>query len=1046
MKYNQRFELLTPTIDQRDYEQLIEQLNSKVSFYAPEWTFSENNPDFGSALALMFLHLLEGNISRLNKIPYKSLITFLNHFNIERAPATSAVTNAQFKLTEGAPQPILIEQGTQLSSVGEQSGEPILYETASTALITPAKLEQVIAVYPRQDRIVRHAEDENWLHAVQTEDGTVLDSQFFMLYGHNGNNIQEHILYIEHPYLFKVKHATSTELHFHYPMQEQALYESIQMLANTDFVTWEYYSDGQWYAFDGVHGYNNKLRLLKLLPREIHSFILNEVEGYYIRCRAHSLDIETNAINLGKVQFQQVTIKTDYAKAEETSGIYPEYSFYNDISIQTTEGCEPFGDFFTPYGCFYIGNDEVLNKRGAEVSMSFQLSYHLHRLFPDKPKVINWKPIMKREMLDKVDLPDPVTITRVQWEYWNGRSWAVLPTADEATTMFQAIWEGEQQRQLQFVVPEDIEAFEVNGQLSMWIRARIVSVANPYSIDAVYYAPYIQELKLIYYYDRINKMPLSFKSYNNLEWKDFTAQLRTGGITVRPFKPLMGYQPTVWFGFNEPPERGPIHMYFDLVSKQWTADEITHIEWEYLRGIGTSVQWAPLVVSDDTQSFSRSGTIQFVGPRDFAKSKHFGKQQYWIRAVNRDTRLYSKNEREYEPLVKCIYINTLKLIQQQTIKSEKPMFIDGFDTALNESTSYYSLSLKPVISETVWVDETSRLSSHELEQLKKHEPYRLDIIYDSEDNIMQIWVKYDNVSHFLHSKPNDRHYSIDRATGKIMFGSGKHGMALSINGNDQVKVDYISGGGKAGNVAKGTITTMQSAIAFIDSVTNINDAAGGCDAGTVQDAIQRGTKFFSHRGRAVIAEDYEWITKSIHPNVAKVKCLPNTNVKLNKEIGAMTIVVLPHTGHYQNTHFIQLKKIIEEKLLQATAASIAFPNRLQVIEPVYVEVGVRATVWVKNMDDVVVVERVLQQKLNQFLHPITGNHDGRGWEIGQKIHHSMFFSLMKSVGPVVHIPQLLLEAYRIELGEKVECNPEKIHLMPNSIIVSGHHRITVEVH
>lgn len=1045
MKYNQRFELLAPTIDQRDYEHLVEQLNKKVSFYAPEWSFSEHNPDFGSALALIFLHLLEGNISRLNKIPYKSLITFLNHFNIDRAPATSAVANVQFTLTEGSPESVFIEKGLQLSAKNEETGEPIIFETASTALLTPARMEQIIAVFPKEDRIVRHVEDEHWQHASEEELGSPSSNSTFMLYGHNGENIQEHTFYIEHSYLFHIESPSSIEIVFHYPMQEKALFESVELLGQASLVVWEYYSEGEWHAFDAVHSYQNRLRLLKLQPRAVEEYDLNGQVGRYIRCRAHTLSAEHEALALGKVQFHRLLLKTDFAKADDASGIKPSYTFYNDMPIQTTEGCEPFGDFFTTYGCFYIGHEEVLSKKGAEVSISFSLSYRTHRLFPDKPKQINWKPIMKREVLDKVDLPDPVTITRVQWEYWNGRSWAVLQTSEDASTMFQFIWEGEQQRQLNFVVPEDIEQFEVNGEESLWIRGKIVNVANPYSIDAVYYAPYIQQLSMIYYYDHINRLPEQLLSYNNLEWQNLTGQLRTGGIAIRPFKPLQGYQPTVWFGFNKAPERGPIHLFFDLVSRHWTAEEVPHLEWEYLRATGSTSSWSPLVISDDTQSFSRSGTIQFVGPRDFAYAEHFGKQQYWIRVVNRDTRLYSKHEADYEPLVKAIYMNTVKVLQQQTITDEKPIFIDGYDVSLDETASYYALSLKPVISERVWVDETESLHSHELDQLKLQSPERLNIMYDSEDHIMQIWVEYDCVEHFLYSKPHDRHYCIDRATGKITFGNGLHGSTLAVNGNDRVRVSYVSGGGKAGNIDREMINTMQNAIAFIDSVKNINAAAGGCDAGTVAEAVQRGTKFFAHRGRAVIAEDFEWITKSIHPNVAKVKCLANTNVKLQKELGAMTIVVLPFTGHGQNTHFLQLKKLVEERLLKATPSSIAFPNRLQVIEPVYVEIGVRATVWVKHMDDVVIVERELQRKLAQFLHPITGNHDGRGWEIGQKIHPSMFFALMKSVGPVVHIPQLLLEAYKLELGQREEYNPDKLHLMANSMIISGQHRITVEV-
>src|SRR5690606_5736589 len=125
--------------------------------------------------------------------------------------------------------------------------------------------------------------------------------------------------------------------------------------------------------------------------------------------------------------------------------------------------------------------------------------------------------------------------------------------------------------------------------------------------------------------------------------------------------------------------------------------------------------------------------------------------------------------------------------------------------------------------------------------------------------------------------------------------------------------------------------------------------------------------------------DFEWITKEAHPNVAKVKCLSNYNVKLEKELGALTIVVMPKSGRHYGAHFQEIKRAVEGALLKSVSAGIAFPNKLQVIEPVYLEIGVRATIWVRNMDEVVQVERELQHKLTQFLHPLTGNTDGQGW-------------------------------------------------------------------
>lgn len=1035
-------DIQSPEIDPRKHQQLIEQLNKMVPYYTPEWKFSETDPDFGSALALMFLHLLEGNISRLNQIPYKSLITFLNHFNVELAPATSAVAQIAFELVEGAPESVLVERGLQLSAASTESSEPIVFETIATALLTTAKLQHIIAVYPRKDRIVVHRQyDEESEQVIEAE-----QSSYMALYGSQGENIQEHAMYIAHDFLFLVNEPAYMELKFKHPQHESALLESLPALADADKTVWEYYSNGQWFAFNAVHCYEDTIRLIKLQKRTIDAIVIEQQERRWIRCRAHSLAEQDGGSILGKLQFETVVMKTDYAAAKPEIGIAVEQAYFNDMQINPYSGSEPFGDFFAPYNLFYIKQEESFSKRGAYITISFQLEYGVHRLIPQKPKPINWKPIMKREVLDAVDQPDIVTITQVQWEYWNGRSWVQLLTSDQTGAMFSIVWDGKQQCELSFICPSDIEMTEISGEQSYWIRARIVSVNNAYSIDAVYYSPYISELQTVYRYEEPKLAPQHFITYNNLQMMNRTAEVLSGGLPFRPFQPLIGYQPTVWFGFDEAPKRGPIHLYIDLLARNWRADEIPHVQWEYLRAVGGSEIWSTLAVADDTQGFTQSGSIQFVGPQDFAYRQHFGRQGYWIRAVNRDTKHYANNEAVYEPKVKQFALNTLTVVQQQTISNELPTFVDGYHLAQNVHDSYYALSVAPVLSEQIWVDETNIISSYELDRMKLHSPELLDIMVDSEGHIMKIWVQYERVDQFLRTKPDDRHYVIDRANGRIWFGNGKQGRGQHISGVDQVKAHYISGGGKKGNVGKGQITTIQNAIAYIDSITNERAASGGCDAGTVKEAVTIGSKRFAHRGRAVVANDFEWITKEIHPNVSKVRCLPNVNVKLAQELGALTIVVMPKSGTEHGTHFQELKRTIEQSLLQRAAASIAFPNKLQVIEPAYVEIGVRATIWVRNMDEVVQAERELQRKLKQFLHPLTGNTDGKGWSIGGSIHPSMFYALMKSVGPVVHIPQLLLEAYKVEHGERVEWNPEHIADLPHSIVMPGQHLLAIEVH
>jgi uncharacterized phage protein gp47/JayE len=1029
----------SPTIDERNIEQLIDQMKQMAPYYTPEWRFRPEDPDPGTALSLLFAHLLAGNIQRLNQVPGKSFLAFLNRFHVELAGARPALAQVAFQLTEGTPESVLVEKGTQLAATVPDEPEPILFEIARTILLTPAKLTHMLTVSPSLDRIVSLVHAGSFSSLSQDGRGTAL-------FGLEGDNLQEHAMYIQHDYLFLLKHPAFLEFTVFNTRNEYAIAETVELLSDTSKVQWEYYSGGQWMAFNRVYGQGNVIRLIKLTSHEIEPYVFNGVSGHWIRCRAASMDEQSGAIELSKVQLDRLLMKSEYASANDYDGITPDRLYFNDLQLDTNnmDGCMPFGDFFALFSMFYISSEEVLSKRGASITMRFDAEFRQHILIPDQPPQINWKMVMKRHEIDKTEAFDPVTAASIQWEYWNGSSWVLLPINATAQKIFSVPWEGIESREITFTCPEDIGQIFVNAEENYWIRGRIVQILNAYSPKAVYYSPVIRNMKLRFGYEKPVYPPEHLFIMNNLDLKERTSEVQSGSFAFRPFLTLEGRQPALWLGFDSPPVRGPINLYWLMNERRMAEGDIPFMEWEYLKSSGASASWAPLAVADDTNGFTRSGDLQFVGPTDFALASHYGITRYWIRIVNRDRRYDQAAEAVHVPRLLGLSLNATLAVQQETVRNELPARVQDYDSAVEQVTECYVLAVTPVLSEEVWVDETGTLTKDELDMLER-DGENVDIVRDSEQELLRIWVRYRYVEQFLRSGPSDRHYMLDRATGRLSFGNGKQGKKPQLPGDDTVRVTYAAGGGKRGNVPADTIISLQDSIAFIDSVTNPFPAAGGCDAGTVEEATIRGPKLFAHRGRAVTAEDFEWLTREAHPNVAKVKCLPNVNGKLEKEPGAISIVVLQRSGIGSGAHFQELKRIVEASLLRKAASNIAFSGSLQVIEPALLEIGVQATVWVKSMDDVVPVEREITRKLNSFLDPITGNADGRGWEIGQVIHHSMFYALLKSVGPVTHIPQLAIEVYKVENGERLEWNAERLSEIEHGVFVAGVHRIIVEV-
>ena len=264
-------------------------------------------------------------------------------------------------------------------------------------------------------------------------------------------------------------------------------------------------------------------------------------------------------------------------------------------------------------------------------------------------------------------------------------------------------------------------------------------------------------------------------------------------------------------------------------------------------------------------------------------------------------------------------------------------------------------------------------------------------------------------------------------------------------GLEQLKVTYQVTSGQIGNVGARQINQMQDSIAFVGEVYNPEPASGGCQAEKLESALARGPEMLKHRNRAVSSKDYEWLASEAYPNIAKVTCIPNRNAYMQKEIGAMTLVILPKEGQQGSSTFPELKKQVERFILGRASSLVAFPERLQVIEPVYMEISVSAIVAVEGMDAVVLTEIQALEKLNRFLDPLTGNFDGKGWAIGEQIHPSVFYALLKSIRAISHVEKLYMTVYKIEDGERVELDVNRLPSLPHGIIVSGKHKVVVNV-
>ncbi|UJF34080.1 baseplate J/gp47 family protein [Paenibacillus hexagrammi] len=1020
-----------PQIDPRDIPDLISQMKEMAPYYTPEWRFTPENPDPGSALFQMFADMFYENIKRLNRVPTKNLIAFLNMFDMTLLPARPASAYVTFALNEGTREPVWISAGTQVAASGDAGS--ILYETARSVLLTPAALQAVYVTSRRQDKILRI--QDGFLAA--SRQGQAAPTALFRL--QQGDNLQAHALFLEHSSLFLVRSTCRIEIEFRNSRQRYDEAEICRQLADPALTEWLYASEDGWKLFDKVEYKGVSVILTKAAEGELAQQEVNGTAGRWIQCRLKSVQEAGRTLADSRLSMDKLSMKTDYVDLHETGGIQPEQMFYNDIEADPA-GFYPFGDQFALYGSFYISSSEVFSKKDSDVSLSFDLKAVPNRFQPEAAEQIDWKLIMKKSQFDKAPVMH-VTVLQVVWEYWNGSSWVRLEVNKDAEKLFYYPQEEHVRKEVHFRCPIDVETTYVNGHENYWIRARILQLENAYVAQAIYLSPWIEGTKLTYSYDNRMYPARRCLAFNNTEFVDRTRHSRQLEGGFEPFQPLQGEHPSLHLAFQTAPVKGPVSLYVSVKQKRMAEQDIPLLEWEYLREgqlPGDSPYWAALKVIDGTRSLTQSGTLQFVGPSDFAYSMLFGTAGCFIRAVNRDDKYDDVEERTPIPVIHGLYMNTVQVIQQETIVGEVP------EPKGIEETEY-QLSRNGIVSEEVWVDETGCIKDELIAEYEQAGEPQLDLIRDSEGNVQRLWVKWSQVSQLADSGSSERHYTIDRTFGRIRFGNGVHGMKPPKGGIDQVKVTYQVTSGQVGNVGARQINQMQDSIAFVGEVYNPEPAAGGCQAEKLDSALQRGPEMIKHRGRAVTAEDYEWLAREAYPNIAKVRCIPNHNAYMAREVGAMTLVILPKEGQQGSAAFPELKKQVEAYLMERAPSLIAFPDQIQVIEPVYMEISVTAVVAIEGMDAVVVTELQALEKLDKFLDPLTGNFDGKGWSIGQQIHSSVFYALLKSIRAINHVEKLFMTVFQIEDGERKELDVNRLPALPHGIVVSGKHKVVVQV-
>ena len=137
-----RNRILAPNLDDRTWQDLVNEAVALIPKYAPQWT-DQNPSDLGMALVELFAFLVEGLTYRLNRVPYKNYIAFLNLLGITLDPAVPA----QVYLTFSAqPAAVVVPKGTQAQTQGTETVAPVVFETDEAVNVLPSNLTTAVGL------------------------------------------------------------------------------------------------------------------------------------------------------------------------------------------------------------------------------------------------------------------------------------------------------------------------------------------------------------------------------------------------------------------------------------------------------------------------------------------------------------------------------------------------------------------------------------------------------------------------------------------------------------------------------------------------------------------------------------------------------------------------------------------------------------------------------------------------------------------------------------------------------------------------------------
>jgi hypothetical protein len=274
------------------------------------------------------------------------------------------------------------------------------------------------------------------------------------------------------------------------------------------------------------------------------------------------------------------------------------------------------------------------------------------------------------------------------------------------------------------------------------------------------------------------------------------------------------------------------------------------------------------------------------------------------------------------------------------------------------------------------------------------------------DKAYVIWQPVDT---FADATPEMRAYTVDRAEGLIVFPPALEGavpLAQVPASGREIRVWYRRGGGRAGNVAAGTLSVIKDPPLKV-AVTNADRASGGDNGETPGQTVARGPLELTSMRCAVTARDFERIAlaaggvararayaraqlwRHADPGIVQILIVPTVDVNALPDAGVTAAVMKDYRREELR---LRVAKLIDDKSPIGVQTAVDWTKVLPV--------SVSGRVVITRGEDTGVIGARLQRRLNALFSPF------RDYPFGRAMRASDVYEAMLAEPGVRYVDQL----------------------------------------